>query len=226
MKVVAMMPFWSNYESSQNALKCIPLLNLGGKPLISRTVELFNQIKLIDEVVIFTSDNQVTNYINEKAKCNFLKRDHSLDSNESSIEDIIESFLLLNNADIIVLVNPKSPFLMHQTIEECVEQVLSLKFDSAFTANSIRKHIWFRDEPLNYSQNQDTPALSKIDPVIVETSSIYVFTRDLFNKNRRRIGKNPYIKEIGHFEGFEIEREDDYKMAELIINAGLDRERN
>ena len=164
--------------------------------------------------------------MDDKAQYNFLKRDQCLDSEKTSIEDIIKSFLLTNSADIIVLIHPKSPFLKPETIEDCIEQVLSLKYDSAFTANSIRKPIWFRDKTLNYSQNQDTPALSKIDPVIVETSSVYVFTRDLFDKKRRRIGEKPFIKKIGHFEGFEIEREDDFKMAELIINAGLDRERS
>jgi len=224
MKVVAIIPFWSNYQPSQNALNCIPLVYLGGKSLISRTVELINQIKLIDEVVIFASDDQFVNYMDDKAQYNFLKRDQCLDSEKTSIEDIIKSFLLTNSADIIVLIHPKSPFLKPETIEDCIEQVLSLKYDSAFTANSIRKPIWFRDKTLNYSQNQDTPALSKIDPVIVETSSVYVFTRDLFDKKRRRIGEKPFIKKIGHFEGFEIEREDDYKMAELIVNAGLNSE--
>ena len=50
----------------------------------------------------------------------------------------------------------------------------------------------------------------------------YVFTRKLFKRTRRRVGVNPYVRFVSHFEGFEIDRADDYQIAELIINAGLD----
>ena len=226
MKVIAMIPFWSNYQPSLRGLSCLPLVNIGGKHLICRTVELINQINLIDEVVIFASDDKVMSYIDDNVPCSFLRRDKSLDSDSTSIEDIIESFITKTSADVIVLVHPKSPFIKPETIEDCLHQVLSSNYDSAFTARSIRKHAWYRGKPLNYSRAHDTPALSIIEPVIIETSSVYVFTSKLFNNNRKRIGENPFIKEIGHFEGFEIEREDDYTMAELIINAGLDRERS
>ena len=142
-----------------------------------------------------------------------------------SIESITSDFLKESDADIVVLIHPKSPFLKPKTIQDCIEQVISGKFDSAFVASSIKKHAWYQGNRLNYSSNEDTPALSKIDPVLIESCSVYVFTRDLFENTRHRIGENPYIKEVGHFEGFEVERVDDFNMAELIINAGLDKER-
>jgi len=121
-------------------------------------------------------------------------------------------------------VHPKSPFLKHETIQSCIDKVVSGEFDSAFIAHSIRKHAWFKGERLNYSANTDTPALSDIEPILIEASSVYVFTRLLFSQHRSRIGSNPYVKEIGHFEGLEVDRLDDFEMAELIINAGLDKE--
>jgi CMP-N-acetylneuraminic acid synthetase len=226
MKVVALIPFWSNYNPLPSLINCIPLQNIGGKSLISRTVEIINQVKIIDEVIIFASNSQFSSYMSEASKYSFLKRHISLDSDEASIEDIIESFLSKNDADIVVLIHPKSPFLKPKTIKECVSKVSSSKYDSAFTANSLRKPIWFKDKPVNFSQSFDTPNLLNLEPVIIETSSVYVFTRNLFNMNRRRIGENPFIKKIGHFESFEVEREDDFKMAELFINAGLNSEGN
>jgi CMP-N-acetylneuraminic acid synthetase len=226
MKVEALIPFWSNYKPTPDGFKSLPLVSIGGKSLISRTVELINSINLIDSVNIFASNDKVLGFIDKKAECNFIKREKFLDSAATSIEDIIESYLLKSKADVIVLLHPKSPFISPKTVEECLVKVLSSNFDSSFTATSLRKHSWFRGVPLNYDLSKDTPSLSEIDPLIIETSSVYVFTRDLFKEDRRRIGKNPYIKEIGHFEGFEIERNDDFNMAELIINAGLDKERS
>ena len=225
MKIVALIPFWSDYKSVDGEILCRPLVNIGGRSLINRTVEIINRINVIEEVVIFASNNKVLDYLDEKVRYRFLKRDQSLDSNDASIEDIIESFLQNSDAEVVVLIHPKSPFIKSKTIQTCIEKVSSGESDSAFVAHSIKKHAWFRGERLNYSKGIDTPALSNIEPILVETSSVYVFTRALFNKSRSRIGLNPYIKEIGHFEGFEVERPDDFEMAELIINAGLDREK-
>ena len=225
MKVVALIPFWSDYQSLDEDMVGRSLINIGGKSLIKRTVEMLNSIHLIEEVFVFASNDKVTNYLDDKDQYQFIKRDQSLDSDSTSIEDIIESFLQNSDAEVVVLIHPKSPFLKPKTIQTCIDKVSSGEFDSAFLAHSIKKHVWFRGERLNYSKGIDTPALSDIDPILVETSSVYVFTRALFNKYRSRIGLKPYIKEIGHFEGFEVERPDDFEMAELIINAGLDKER-
>jgi CMP-N-acetylneuraminic acid synthetase len=225
MKVVALIPFWSDYQPLVPGVSCRPLVNIGGKSLINRTVEIINHISTIEEVIIFSSNKKVLDFLDENVRYRFLKRDQSLDSDDASIEDIIESFLSNSDADVVVLIHPNSPFIKPETIQECINKVTSLDFDSAFVANSIRKNAWFKGEPLNYSLSNDTPALSDIDPILVETSSVYVFTSELFNNERRRIGQKPYVKEVGHFEGFEIDREDDFEMAELIINAGLDKER-
>ena len=225
MNIVALIPFWSDYQSSDGAIGCRPLVSIGGKSLINRTVEIVNQIRSIEEVVIFASNDKVLGYLDSEVRYRFLKRDRYLDSENASIEDVIESFLSGSDADVIVLIHPKSPFIKSETIQECIEKVTSLDFDSAFVVNSIRKHAWFKGEPLNYSRNVDTPALSSIHPILVETASVYVFTSELFKNERRRIGQRPYVKVVGHFEGLEIDRDDDFEMEELIINAGLDRER-
>jgi CMP-N-acetylneuraminic acid synthetase len=226
MNIVALIPFWSDYQSSDGEIGCRPLVSIGGKSLVNRTIEIINHIRSIKEVVIFASNDKVLDYLDGDVRYRFLKRDKYLDSENASIEDIIESFLSGSDADIIVLIHPKSPFIKSETIQECIEKVTSLDFDSAFVANSIRKHAWFKGEPLNYSRNGDTPSLPNIHPILVETASVYVFTSELFKNERRRIGQRPYVKEVGHFEGFEIDRDDDFEIAELIINAGLERERS
>ena len=147
-----------------------------------------------------------------------------LDSDRITIEDIIENFFQNSDADVVVLMHPKSPFIKFITIQSCIDKVASREFDSAFVAQSIKKHVWFKNERLNYSKNSDTPSLSSVYPILVEMSSVYVFTRELFNKHRRRIGLKPYIKEVGHLEGFEVDSLDDLEMSELIINSGLDKE--
>ena len=224
MRIVALIPFWSNYKPLKESLTCRPLVEVSGKSLINRTIEIINRIKLIDKTVIFTSHSEIFSYIDDSMNCEIVQRDRSLNSDKTSIEDIINEFLKISDADIVVLIHPKSPFIRSKTIEECVEKVLTGEFDSAFVANSIKKQAWYKGKPLNYLIDKSAPMLSELEPVLIESSSIYVFTRALFKKSRHRIGKNPYIKEVGHFEGFEVDNKDDLTMAELMINASLDKE--
>ena len=223
MKIIALIPFWSSYKTFKESLFCKPLVKIGGKSLINRTIEIINHIKLIDKTVVFTSDSEVSDHIEDNIIYEIIPRDANLNSEKTSIEDIISEFLKVSDADIIVLIHPKSPFIRPKTIEECIEKVLSEGFDSAFIANKIKRQAWYKGKPLNYLIDKDTPALTKLDPILIESSSIYVFTRALFKKSRNRIGENPYIKEVGHFEGFEVDNKDDLTMAELMINAGLDK---
>jgi CMP-N-acetylneuraminic acid synthetase len=224
MKIIALIPFWTGYKPLEKSLTCRPLVKVSGKSLINRTIEIINHIKLIDKTVVFTSDSEVFDHIDDSMNYEIVQRDANLNSDKASIEDIINEFLQVSDADIVVLIHPKSPFIRPQTIEECVEKVLTGGFDSAFVANSIKRQAWYKGKPLNYLIDKDTPALSELEPVLIESSSIYVFTRALFKKSRHRIGENPYIKEVGHFEGFEVDNKDDLTMAELMINAGLDKE--
>ena len=224
MKIIALTPFWIDYKPLKKSLACRSLVKVSGKSLINRAIEITNHVKLIDKTVIFTSGSEVFSHIDDNMNYEIVQRSSDLDSDKTSIEDIINEFLQISDADIVVLIHPKSPFIRPQAIEECVKKVLTGEFDSAFIANNIRRQVWYKGKPLNYSIDKDTPMPSELEPVLIESSSIYVFTRALFKKSRHRIGKKPYIKEVGHFEGFEIDNKDDLMMAELMINAGLDKE--
>jgi len=222
MKVVALIPFWSEYLFPKNSLSKRDTLKLGENSLIDYTVKIANQVNILDEVIIYSSSDDVLNLMNKDSKCRLIKRDSDLDAIGVSIEDIIERFLTVSDADIIVLMHPKCPFLRNKTISSCIAEVKSGKYDSACVVVQARKLAWFNGKPLNYTLSKSTPALSSIEPVALESSSVYVFTRELFENTRNRISDNPFMINIGHFEGFEVDTEDDYKMAELIVNSGFE----
>jgi len=224
MNIVAMIPYWDKYKFPDQSVRNRDTLKIGGSSLIERVVDLVQGVKQIDDIIIYSSNEKVKNFVDASLECKFLKRDVILDDENISIEDIIESFLKKTDADVIVLMHPKCPFLRLESLEDCINKVVSGGFDSAFIGSKHKKMAWFKGEPLNYSlvSGGNTQSLSSLEPVIFELSSVYVFTRKLFKRTRRRVGVNPYVRFVSHFEGFEIDRADDYQIAELIINAGLD----
>lgn len=223
MKIVAMIPYWSGYDFPNGDIEKRDVIKLGAHSLINYTVSLANRSKMINEVIIYSSSNDVMNDISleEGEKCRLLKRDSELDDQSISIETIIERFLEVSDADIVVLMHPKNPFLKPQTVDKCIKNVLSKEYDSAFIVTRIKKLAWYKNKPVNYSLDKDTPNHSSLAPVFLESSSLYVFSRELFENTHSRIGEKFFMCEIDPLEGFEINQKDDYAIAELIINAGL-----
>ena len=219
-----MIPYWDEYEFPEEDLANRDDLRVAGYTLIDRAIRVAQSINIVSDVVVYASSDKVLNLLKDPAICTFMKRDSNLDSQATSIEDIVEKFLQNSDADIIVLMHPRCPFIKQKTISECIDKVANKTVESSFVGSSHRKLAWFQNKPLNYSlkSGKNTPNLSSIEPVIIESSAIYVFTRKLFEKTRRRVCDNPFIQITGPFEGFEVNTVADFEIAELIVNAGLD----
>jgi len=217
MRTVGFIP--SKLNSERVPLKNIK--DLGGIPLINYTVRALSKVASVDEIVIFASEPSICDYMQHGLKYKFIQRPASLDTQEATIQDIIREFLKSDGADTVVLMHCTSPFLKPATIADCVEKVNSGGYESAFTANEIKKFCWFKGSPLNYSLSKPTPRTQDIAPVIVEQSSLYVFKREVFEKTGQRISERPYIKAIDHFEGHDIDTPEDFRVAELIVNTGM-----
>lgn len=219
MKIVAMIPYWSNYQYGDIEACKRDTTILSGRILLNYPISLTNKISSIQQTYIFTNDLYVQELLDHRLHFNFLMRDSSLDNQEKNIEDIISQFLFQVDTDIIVLLHPKSPFLKEESLQECIHKVAFEGYDSAFIARSERKFAWLDGQRINYDPKQGTPHLAQIQPIILETSSLYVFTRQCFNLTGTRIGKNPYIKIVDSFEGIVINSLNDLKVAEYLLDS-------
>lgn len=216
MKVIGLIPFWFGKNDGRDLKK------LAGRYLIEYTAELLSTIESMDSTVVYSSNKEIIKYINEDLGINHLKRAEHLDDENILVEDIINQFFTdYDEADIIVLMHPLCPFIKRTTLEECIEMVKSGKYDSSFTALEYQKFAWFKNEPLNFDKTKYSPKLRSLDKVIIEQGLTYVISKKAFIENKNRIGKNPYMKIINHFEGYEINDIKDFEIAELIVNSGM-----
>lgn len=220
MKVTALIPYWLDYQKNEGQ-EHKNLKKLGNKYLIDYTISLLNSIPQIDETIVYCSNTKINDYINPNLEYTFLQRSEMLDKDDISIDDILEAFLDTVDTDVIVLLHPNSPFLSSKTVRECLSKVVSKEFMTSFTANKFKKLSWYNGQPLNYTLDKKTPHLRDLKEVIIEQSSLYIFTKEAFKKYNKRVDENPYIKHINHFEGLEVESKEDFEIAELIVNAGM-----
>lgn len=210
MKVAAYIPIKLNNE------RC-PGKNIkqfeDGTPLCSFLFDTISDVSNIDEIYCFCSDEHIKEYL--KGRVQFLQRDAKLDLNSARFQDICDSFIEKVDADIIVLSHVTSPFIKKESIEECVEMVKSGQYDSAFAAGRVQEFLWKDSQPLNFDpssvvRSQDLPVIYK------ESIGCFAFTRECYMKTKRRIGLNPYVKEISKIEEVDIDYPEDFEIANAI----------
>lgn len=211
MKIVSIVPIKMNNER----LPGKNTKSLGGVPLINYVQKMLLEVDLINERYIFCSNDAIENFILPEFK--YLKRDEKLDLPTSNFSEIFDSFYQMIDADIYVYAHATAPFITPETTRECIDAVVSGKYDSAFCAVEIQDFLWKDGKPLNFDA-QNLPRSQDIEPIYRETSGTYVFTKDVFDNYRRRIGKKPYIKTLSYKEAIDINTKDDFKLAEIFIN--------
>ena len=119
------------------------------------------------------------------------------------------------DADAYALAHTTSPFLTRESVERGAKALRSGAYDSAFTAQRIQTFAWYEGHPLNYELT-DVPRTQDLEPVWVETSGFYMFRKELFTEERRRIGHKPLIVEVSPIEAVDIDEAQDFALAEAI----------
>ena len=188
---------------------------IGGKPLINYAISTLNQVHGISDILLYCSKEEIKQYIDSNLSYTFIKRPAELDSDTTTFNDVLESIIDKMETDYIVFLCCTSPFIRSQTIRDMINQIINNDFDSAFTALNLKNFCWFKEQPLNYDPS-NVPMTQDLEPMIVETSGLYIFSKELFQKYKRRIGFKPYIKIVDTFEGWDIDTLEELKMAELI----------
>lgn len=191
---------------------------LGGKPLLQHELNNLKQTGLCDSINVFCSNEAVTPYLPENVE--FLKRPEYLDLSTSNFNQIFDCFMDIVEADIYVYAHATAPFITVDTMKQCIEAVRSGEYDSAFCALKLQDYLWQDGEPLNFDAS-NLPRTQDLKPIYQETSGVYVFTKEVYQKYRRRIGKRPFIKEVSLKEAVDIDNPEDFELAEALVSLDI-----
>ncbi|MBQ2787530.1 MAG: acylneuraminate cytidylyltransferase family protein [Bacteroidaceae bacterium] len=213
MKAVAFVPIRLN--SKRVVGKNLKLL--GDKPLLQYILETLVKVPQLSDIYVYCSQESIIPYLPKGVK--FLKRDTSLDSDETLGCEIYEAFTKAVDADVYMLAHTTSPFIKPSTISNALDKVINNNHDSAFSAQKIQTFTWYNGKPLNYNLNE-IPRTQTIEPIYVETSAFYIFRREVWTESRQRIGERPYMAIVDTVEGVDIDNPEDFDFATKIVSIG------
>ena len=211
MRITAIMPIKLNNERCPGK----NTRQLDSKPLLQHELESLKLTGLCNSINVFCSSEDIVPFLPKGV--NFIKRPEYLDLPTSNFSQIFTCFMKQQDADIYVYANATAPFITVQTMRQCIESVKSGEYDSAFCAVKLQNYLWQDGEPLNFDA-ANLPRTQDLKPIYQETSGIYVFTKDVFIRYKRRIGKKPFIKEVSFKEAVDIDNPEDFTIAEALVN--------
>ncbi len=214
MKTIAIMPIKLINERCPGKNTRL----LGTKPLLQYELDSLKATGLCDNINVFCSPEEVVPFLPQGI--NFVKRPEYLDLPTSNFTQIFGLFMEQNDADIYVYAHATAPFITVETMTQCIEAVQSGEYDSAFCAIKLQDYLWQDGEPLNFDA-ANLPRTQDLKPIYQETSGVYVFTKEVFQKYHRRIGKKPFIKEVSFKEAVDIDHPEDFDLAEALVDLNL-----
>ena len=214
MKIVAIMPIKLINERCPGKNTRL----LGGKPLLQYELDSLKDTGFCESINVYCSDEAIVPYLPEGVT--FIKRPEYLDLPTSNFTQIFDCFMEDVDADIYVYAHATAPFITVDTMKQCIEAVLSGDYDSAFCANKLQDYLWQDGEPMNFEAD-NLPRTQDLKPIYQETSGVYVFTKAVYMKYRRRIGKTPFIKEVSFKEAVDIDNPEDFDLAEALVDINI-----
>lgn len=136
MKVAAFLPA----KGSSNRIPNKNTMLLDGEPLFLRSLKKLINIPLIDEVYLDKESTEIIE-LASKVKCNILKRDVSLASNNTDGNMLFYNELNHTDADKCIQLLCTSPFIQSSTIEKEIKILIdNSDYDSVYTKEFLE---WF-----------------------------------------------------------------------------------
>jgi len=213
-KIVAFIPIKLNSERfpGKNIRKFT-----NGDPLLFYILRSLLKSIYVKDVYVYCSDEAVREYLPKGVK--FLKREVSLDSNSTKINEVMSSFKNDVNADYYVLAHATAPFIKPGTIDCAIKSVVEDGYDSAFTVEKRQEFLWWANKSSNYNP-QSIPRTQDLEPFFIETTGLYVYSKNLIEKGRR-IGNNPRLIEVDKIESIDINEPIDFLVADALLQNGM-----
>ncbi len=202
--------------------------DLAGKPLYQHILETLLSCAEISTVVVDTDSSVIQEGIVSKyPQVQVLVRPEALRADDVPMNEILVYDTSQVKADLYLQTHSTNPLVTPGTISKAIQRFDAQypAYDSLFAVTRIRTRLWDGlTRPINHNpaillQTQDLP------PIYEENSCFYIFTSNILIERRNRIGERPKMFEIPRSEAQDIDEEEDFLVADLLMrhrqNSGL-----
>lgn len=196
---------------------------VGGIPLVVRSVQAASSSRSIESVFVTTDNNRIQS-LAESAGASVIIRPAELSSDLASSEsallhalDYLESHNKLPS--VLVFLQCTSPFTTPDQIDLVVEPVLRGVSQSSFSVVPWHGFLWrLNGVGINHDPSLPRQRRQDLEPSFMETGAIYVMNVRSFRQSRNRFCM-PAMPVVIDAPGVEIDTEADLQICNLIHDS-------
>lgn len=182
-------------------------------------------VEEVDEIVLSTNDpasmDVARQFHNDKLK--IVERPDHLAKSATNLQDLIEYVPAICNHDHILWTHVTSPFTTtvdyQKAIEEYYKALDSKKHDSLMSGRWFQNFLWSpeKNEIVNKTSNLKWPRTQDLAKWFEVDSAIFLASKEVYAAEEDRIGNQPYLFNQEGMASFDVDWEDDFRLAEMIF---------
>lgn len=196
---------------------------LGDKPLIAHVVETAVASGEFDGVFI-NSESRIFESVAQRYGASFYQRPAVLSSDDATNDDFALDFMDNVPCDVLVQLNPTSPFTTTEDIRRAKEMFTRDEHDTVLAAKEIRVEGVFRGAPINWNPLGQMPPSQLLEPIYVFCNGILAWRTGVFRRNMKERGcavyggdgRTGYCVLRGN-STVDIDNDEDFAIAETLL---------
>ena len=194
-----------------------------GKPLVYWNLEALEKSNNIDEIFVATDCEEIKNVVNSFnfSKVKIYDRDKENASDTSSTESVMLEFINKQNfkdSDLFFFFFFNSPLTQTKDFDKALETLKNENADSLLTCIRTKRFFWDKNaNPINYDFI-NRPRRQDFDGLFMENGAFYINNIRNIKKDKNRLSGKIAIYEMEEFTAVEIDEEDDWLIAEKMMN--------
>ena len=193
---------------------------MNGRPLYMWAIDMALSCKNVDKIILTTDIQEVLDKYKNNNRFITIERPEHLRGN-CDMNWVIEDTLNKVNGEHFIQLQVTSPLLTKETTDKAIETYFKNleNYDNLFSVYPMQLRVFDKNKkPLNHKL-EDPPTTQDLDIWYVEDDVLYIFSRNSFNKKKRVIGANPYLFPMSRKESVDIDTEEEFELAELMLKA-------
>lgn len=216
MKILIVIP-------ARGGSKGIPRKNIrlmNGKPLISYAIR--NALKVHDSTVVVTSDDEEILQISKQFGAYPLHRPNELAADNITLDPVIENAVIQaedifhTEYDVVITMQPTSPLLSVNTLNEGIEYFIENGFDTVISGVN-QPHLSWRIEGDKCVPNYEERLNRQYMPKNLLETGAFVITKREFVTEKSRFGNKISVFEMPENEAIDIDSARDWWIAETEL---------
>lgn len=189
---------------------------IGDKPLHSILVSKLEKENFVGNIYINTDSQRIMEYYRNNPRVRLIERSKEVVGDFVSMNEVIKSSFKTINEEVILQTHATNPLVTMETFRKATKTYfdqLDNGYDSLMSVNKYYKRFYDKDfHPVNHNPEK-LLRTQDLDPLLMENSCIFLFSKKSFKKTNSRIGSAPFLFEMNEYEAMDIDWPEDLEVV-------------